>query len=114
MADYNVDVHDHGTEILSTGVVILLILFFPIGVIVLLARTINRLKNDKTNRDYTRQETLGLKSDTSLSQADELERYKQLHDMGILTDKEFEAKKKSILSGTSLRKELQRQKYLPR
>jgi len=112
MADYNVDVHDHGTEILSTGVVVLLILFFPIGVIVLIARTINRLKNDKTGRDYTRQETAGLKSDLSLSQAAELEKYKQLHDKGILTDKEFEAKKQSILTGTSLKRALEQQKYL--
>ncbi len=112
MADYNIDVHDHGTEILSTGVVVLLILFFPIGVIVLIARTINRLKNDKTDREHTRQQTAGLKSDTSLSQAKELEQYKQLLDRGIITEREFEAKKQSILTGTSLRKALEHQKYL--
>lgn len=112
MADYNIDVHDHGTEILSTGLIILLFLFFPIGVIVLIARTINRLKNDKANRDYTRQETVGLKSNLSLSQAKELEQYKYLLDKGILTEKEYQAKKHSILTGTSLKKVLEQQKYL--
>lgn len=108
MADYNIDIHDHGTEIFSTGLIILLFLFFPIGVLVLIVRTISKLKNDKTNRDLQRQETIGLKSDLSLNQAKELEQYKLLADKGILSEKEFEAKKRSILNGSSLTRELRR------
>ena len=105
MSDY-----DHGNEILSTGVVILLFLFFPIGIIVLIARTINRLRNDKIERDYTRAQTVNLKTDTSINQAEELARYKQLYDLGVITAVEFEAKKQSVLTGTSLKKELVRRR----
>lgn len=109
MADYNIDVHDHGTEALSVGLLILLIIFFPIGIMVLIVRTASRLKNEKTNRDHIREETKRLKTDISLSQASELERYKALFDKGILTKIEYEAKKQSILKGTNLQKEISRQ-----
>ncbi len=86
------------TEALSMTVTVLLIIFFPIGIIVLIVRTISRLKNEHVERNATRASIEQTKSATSISNSQELQAYYALYEQGILDKEEFEAKKRNILA----------------
>ncbi len=98
MEDYNVTVHDPAAESLSLAVIILLFIFFPIGIIVFIVRTINRLKTDRINRKNVKADTEQIKTNTSILQATAIESYYDLYQKGILSQQEFEAQKNAILS----------------
>ncbi len=97
MEHYEVTVHDPAKEGLSAVVVILLIIFFPIGIIVFICRSISRLKTEKTDRQYTKARIESIRTDTNISQSREIAAYYDLYKQGILTQAEFEAKKESVL-----------------
>lgn len=86
-----------GSGVLSIGLLVLLIIFFPIGIIVLIIRTISKTRIDHIEGNYTKAATESVKTENSILQSDELDRYNELYKKGILTRAEFEAKKNSIL-----------------
>lgn len=94
----DVTVRDPAREALSMVVIVLLVIFFPIGIIVFIARTISRLRNEAIERKATRARIDEVKSSTSLSHSKELLAYHELYKKGILNKEEFEAKKQLILS----------------
>lgn len=102
MEHYDITVHDPASEGLSAVVIVLLIIFFPIGIIVFIARSVSRLKSDHEDRVYTRAHVESVKTDTSLSQSKEIAAYHDLYKQGILSKAEFEAKKNSILLKTKM------------
>ena len=102
MADYNVTYRDTGAEALSGVVIVFLILFFPIGVIVLIVRTISKVRREHIEGNQTKADTKRIKVDTSLLQSDELERYHTLYKKGIITLAEYNAKKNQILYNKKL------------
>lgn len=97
MEKYDITVHNSAEEGLSTVVIILLIIFFPIGIIVFIVRNISKLKTEHTDRVHTKAYTESIRTDTSISQSKEISAYYDLYKQGILTQNEFEAKKNSIL-----------------
>lgn len=97
MADHNVTYRDTGAEALSGVVIVFLILFFPIGVIVLIVRTISKVRREHIEGNQTKADTERIKVDTSLLQSEELERYNSLYKKGIITLAEYNAKKNQIL-----------------
>lgn len=97
MEHYDVTVHDPASEGLSLVVTFLLVIFFPIGIIVFIFRTVSRLKSEHEDRVYTRAHAESVRTDTSLSQSKEIAAYHDLYKQGILSKAEFEAKKESIL-----------------
>ena len=97
MSDYNVTYRDTGTEALSAVVIVLLVLFFPIGIIVLIVRTISKVRRNHIEGNETKAYTDQIKAETSLLHSNELERYNELYKKGILTQAEFNAKKNQIL-----------------
>lgn len=94
----DVTVHDPAKEALSAVVIVLLIIFFPIGIIVFIVRTISKLRSEHVERKITRANIESIKSSTSLSHSKELQAYHELYLQGILDKEEFEAKKKMILA----------------
>lgn len=97
MADYNVTYRDTGTEALSAVVIVLLILFFPIGIIVLIVRTVSKTKKEKIEGHQIKANTEQTKVETSILTSEELGRYHQLYMKGIITEAEFNAKRNQIL-----------------
>lgn len=94
----DVTVHDPANEALSMVVIVLLIIFFPIGIIVFICRTVSRLRSESIERKITKANIESIKSETSLSYSKELLAYHELYKKGILDEHEFEAKKIQILS----------------
>lgn len=97
MEHYDVTVHNPAEEGLSIVVIILLIIFFPIGIIVFIARNVSKLKTEHVDRVQTKERTESIKTDTSISQSKEIMAYYDLYKKGILSQSEFEAKKNSVL-----------------
>ena len=93
----DITVHDPAKEGLSLVVIVLLVLFFPIGIIFFIARNISRISTERTDRQHTKATTESIKTDTSILQSQEIASYYDLYQKGILSKAEFEAKKDSIL-----------------
>lgn len=102
MEHYDITVHDTAREGLSAVVIVLLIIFFPIGIIVFIVRAISRLKSEHEDRVLTRANVESIKTDTSITQSKEIAAYYELYQQGILNQAEFEAKKNSVLLKTKL------------
>lgn len=64
--------------------------------IVLIALAILSIKNSKNSSKEVKTNTV-IEDITQISPADEIKKYKELLDSGVITQEEFEAKKKSIL-----------------
>lgn len=97
MEHYDITVHDPAKEGLSLVIIILLVIFFPIGIIVFIARSISRLKSERAERHLTKAKTESIKADAGISQSKEIAAYYDLYQQGILTESEFMAKKDSVL-----------------
>lgn len=97
MSDYNVTYRNTGSEALSVVLIVFLILFFPIGVIVLIVRTISKVKRDRIEGIETKARAEHIAAETNLLHSDILERYKNLLEKGIISQAEFNAKKNQIL-----------------
>lgn len=98
MNNQHVTVNNVGETIFSTGVIILLFLFFPIGVLVLIVRTIRKWKDSKTERERVGAQTKSIDTDTENVKTEAIARYFALYQSGIISKDEFEAKKRSILT----------------
>ena len=72
MESYDVTVHDDSLGPLPLVVCVLLVLFFPIGIIVLIVRTASRIKNEHTERQKIRAQTQEIKTKVSLANSAEI------------------------------------------
>lgn len=97
MESYDVTVHDDSLGPLPLVVCVLLVLFFPIGIIVLIVRTASRIKNEHTERQKIRAQTQEIKTKVSLANSAEIAAFHELYKRGILTEAEFEEKKRAVL-----------------
>lgn len=110
MSDYNITYRNTGAEALSGVVIVLLILFFPIGIIVLIVRTISKVRRNHIEGNNMKAYTKQLEVETSLLESNELERYNELFQKGIISQAEYNAKKKQILYKASFnRKAIERE-----
>lgn len=97
MEQYDINIHNAAEESLSAVVIVLLIIFFPIGIIVFICRSISKLKTEKIERQKTKMEISDINTTTSTKQTIELERWSDLRNKGIITEAEFNAKKEAIM-----------------
>ena len=98
----DITIHEPGKDLLLTVVTILLIIFFPIGIVVFIFRQISRLRSESVNRKLTKAEIESIKTNTHISQSEEIAAYYKLYEQGILSKEEFEAKKISVLEKKKL------------
>lgn len=94
---HHVTVDNTGETIFSTGLIILLFLFFPIGVIVLIVRTIRKWKESKAGWKHTNATTVGITIGNDIEKTRALQEYYKLLQMGLISRNEYEQKKKKIM-----------------
>lgn len=104
-----IDIHEHneGEEILSIGIIILLVLFFPIGVILLIVRSISKTSKRSAETKEIKASTERIHNDISDSQAEQIAKYHALYKMGAISQQEYEAKKMSLMQGKKMSKTMQ-------
>lgn len=61
------------------------------------SRSIRKLNKEEWEKEKVAQASANAISDKVISSADEIKKFKELLDMGIITQEEFDAKKKQLL-----------------
>lgn len=97
MESYDVTVHDDSLGLLGVVVCVLLIIFFPIGIIVLIVRTASHVNKEHAERKRIKAETDVINTKVNLAHSAEIAAFHELYQRGILTQAEFEEKKRSVL-----------------
>ena len=83
-----IDIYEH--SFLDSVVAILLILFFPIGIIVLISRTMSKNKKEKVERINIETSTHGMVPDA-------LRDYHNLYKEGLISQKEYDKMRNKLL-----------------
>lgn len=81
--------------------------FFPIGVILLIVRTISKTSKRSAETKEIKASTERIHNDISNSQAEQIAKYHALYEMGAITLHEYEAKKMSLMQGKKMSKTMQ-------